>query len=73
MWSSQLEILNLCRCLLSGGQNPFHSPPAALTAPEKGLQRRDLQLPLYSLIRCHLETQLSSGLIMAMILQEGWH
>lgn len=68
-----MGILNLCRCPLTEGAEPLAQPNQQIpTAPEKGLQRRDLQFPNYSLIRCHLETQLSSGLIMVMILQEGW-
>lgn len=60
-------------------QKPPPQPKQQLPiVPEKGLlEKGDLRLPNqlgknHLLIRCHLETQLSSGLIIAMILREGW-
>lgn len=77
-WASIPASLCVHGCPLFGSRNPLRSPNSNSHCPRQGFAgEMGSRAPKpagkkHSLIRCHLETQLSSGLIIAMILWEGW-
>lgn len=76
-WAKAPTSLSLHRCPLNrnSSQKPLQQPKEQLPLPRERSAAEQF-IPVqprrerHSLMRCHLETQLSSGLIIAMILWE---